>query len=145
MDLKRLHSNLVAIRNNWDSILEALLNEFAPDFHQALRDQLRVGIAGDGNQIGEYFSPEYISFKESIGSITVPNVDLLVTGAFYESIHGLFEDGELWFEASDPKAVKLVDQYGEEILELTLENVDKVASTKISPALEKLILKLILK
>jgi hypothetical protein len=79
--------------------------------------QLDQGLDGQGKDLGEYANFEYKGRWSP--------VDLKLTGAFRQSIvPGTYKD---FFEmtASDPKTEKLTTWYGEAIIDLSDEAIDK--------------------
>lgn len=78
------------------------------------RDQLMRNQDSAGNQLGDYLSKNYANFKLSRGQSGV--VDLFLTGEYQRSIFVETNGKEYFHKASDWKADKLADKFGEKIL-----------------------------
>ena len=79
------------------------------------------------------YSPVTISIKQKKGQPT-NRVTLRDTEAFHKSFFVYADNKAVWFKATDKKAQKLYDKYGE-IFGLTVENRNKVAWDMLYPLL----------
>lgn len=91
----------------------------APQYVALQKDQLINGITSKTTGIGKYRSNKYADMKFQISSLAGHgNVDLKLTGAFYNSIRADIDNEGLVVSASDEKAPMLEKKYGNDIYTL---------------------------
>lgn len=91
-------------------------------------DQLDVGIAGDGQQVGKYTTDYYSRYKRRLGSRAPYGVvDLKVTGTLYEGIRTFVFPKQFLTNVIGVAYSKYqVWRYGKRIYENTSENLENV-------------------
>lgn len=106
-----------------------------------VEDQLyEQGIGSRGKSIGAY-QPYTIERKEiksalGVGDGKISNVTLRDAGDFHSSFDVEFRDTEFEIIARDPKTAKLQQNWGEDILGLTEQNLQKVKDDYIRPNMQ---------
>ena len=90
-------------------------------------------IFGDGKTY-TYRSPSYENFKRTINPLAGGKVDLILTGAFVDSMYLLKpKQGRYLFGATDSKRSKLVEAYSINIMGLNQNVFDKFQKEIIAP------------
>lgn len=115
--------------------LQAVLRVIKEQEHIALdlitQEQLfKRGIRGDGQDLGEY-APFTIIQKKAKG-LPYDHVTLFDEGDFHEGFFANAEQFPVTFFSTDQKADMLADKYGDEITELTKNNIGEFLE-QISP------------
>lgn len=86
------------------------------------RLQVSKGEFGDGSSPA--YEPGYLDFKETLPTYKAnPRTDLFVTGSFEESKYFKLMGSEWEIDSRDSKTTKLLDRYGETIMELNPEHL----------------------
>lgn len=81
-----------------------------------------------------YLSPKYENFKRTINPLAGGKVDLILTGAFVDSMYLLKpKQGRYLFGATDSKRSKLVEAYSINIMGLNQNVFDKFQKEIIAP------------
>ena len=137
-ELIKLHNAINQLINNWDSLIDKFIRDFEPYFIDIVQDQLSKGKGGNGGNLDTYASNEYARFKKSIGSISSPIADLKLTGDFYE---GMTMDDNLEIFSTDWKDELLHRQFGDDITEVSTDNMNKLIKDQILPEFEAFIKK----
>ncbi len=107
-----------------------------------VEDQLyEEGIGSKGKSIGRY-QPYTLQRKEAkqalgIGDGKTSNVTLRDQGDFHSSFDVEFRENEFEIIARDPKTDKLKQGWGEDILGLTEQNLQKVKDDFIRPNMQR--------
>ena len=100
------------------------------------KEQLTIGQDTTGGEVGQYFSDEYATAKQAIGSkAPFGVVDLLLTGDFYEGFDTTLTGDSVLVFSNDEKADDLEQKYGSEIYGLTEENLNRLIHQQIIPEL----------
>lgn len=130
--LKQFSNNISQLNNNWASVIDEFFNKFESDFIDMIQDQLLHGEDGAGNKLQEYASGIYSSYKKTIGSISSPVADLKVTGDFYDGMY-LNKFNEI--DSTDWKTSKLIEKYGDSILDPQEDRLNNFVNEQIIPEL----------
>jgi hypothetical protein len=140
-----LKNNVDSVINNLDKIIvEAMVAE-----KEAIIDlnvsNLEKGINTEGNNVGEYESPEYAQLKKSMGSKSpLGIVDTKLTGDFHEGFYAepyygsSPETSGLFINSKDEKSDDLDRKYGN-LFGLTPDNNDELEDL-IVPHIQKSII-----
>lgn len=126
--MKELEKRIKFLKK-WETGLEKkLLTQIQRNSHLAedliTDDQLfSKGIRGDGQSLGEYRSSEYTDLKRQLNPAGV--VDLKLSGDLHESVFTDADRFPVLFDFKDWKRNELFAKYGEEISELTPENIEE--------------------
>lgn len=118
-EILNIINKLELIRNSIESIIrEEVINnqEFIADLN---REQLMNGIKGDGSDMPLYSAKS--KQPNAPGKIV-----LFEFGDFHAGINPLFEDEGFEMISTDSKTEILTERYGESILDLTQESIDKL-------------------
>lgn len=87
-------------------------------------EQMMHGIDGGGKSLGEYASAKYAEFKKHLNPLGV--VDLHLTGDFQDDMYvEATENFPVYISSRNWKTIKLVQNFGEKIFELTKENKER--------------------
>lgn len=133
---------MVAFMSDYTAICGATMQEMWPQLKEETIMRLREGIRTDGNIIGNYKSGWYAwakRYKEGWNEYDVEsrgymNVNLGLTGAFYNSIILIIDNSSAAIDAEDEKWDELREWYGD-VLALPDETVDAVVIPGIREAL----------
>lgn len=107
---------------NWYKLISSVLSRYGAEIIGFNLHQLEEGILSTGQKTETYASSAYEDFKKSIGSKSVPNADLKVTGDFYDDFEIDFLDNRIIIGSRNSKAAKLERQYSIDIYGLTDKN-----------------------
>ena len=114
--IKRLLDNAQKVDPN--KILIEVIQENEKALCDVLRDQMRMGLAGDGD-IQPGYSPSYLNYKRSLPSYYAGGkVDFYLTGDFQKGIYLAISGTQYEFDSRDRKRTKLLDRSGEQIFQL---------------------------
>jgi hypothetical protein len=112
-DLKRIFSDrLKAIA--YEQLLKESIKAHEPEISDLNTEQMNKGIKGDGSEIGQYAN---IGYKGRLKP-----VDLYDTGSFHDKVYVELYDDVFEMNSRDVKTEKLIERWGEKILDLTTEN-----------------------
>lgn len=121
----KLRDYIDKLRSYTPELIEREIFEIVKDQEHVAVDlitsQLMHGHDGEGKSLGEYKYPWYAEFKKTLNPRGV--VDLKLEGDFHASIFIESNGFPVMFNASDEKADKLIDKYGEDILKLSKDNL----------------------
>lgn len=138
MEPKAYVLKLQYTKDNLPEIMEWILKKNEGFILGMLKFRLfNFGTDGNNELIGggEY-SPKTIARKKKVGQKTSV-ITLRDKGIFYNSMF-LETDGVTYeISSKDPKAARLVDSYGESILDLTLKQQDDLIENIVDPELQK--------
>lgn len=112
--------------------------EFVVDF--IAQDQLyEKGIDSKGRNLDQLkpYTPLTIEIKKIKGQ-PYGRVTLRDEGDFQRSFYIQYNQFDFVFMASDPKTPKLLKKYGEDILSLTPENIERLRNDYVLPLLAKI-------
>jgi len=131
MSLKSLERFTAKFSNpqNIEAVVISAASEHEAEIIALNHSQLKRGKLSNGEDTQEYASLPYVNYKSSIGSTSLPNADLYVTGKFYKAWDIDFKNTEFTIKSTDAKAPKLEFQYGNEIYGLTRDS--KGAASRI--------------
>lgn len=108
---------------NIDKEAKVAIAKTTNDMVKLNQEQLTYGLRADGKKIGHYRNSEYAAMKNAMNPLPgFGFVDLILTGAFYESFEIDVNGDELERFATDSKADSLIDKYGDEVFGLTENN-----------------------
>lgn len=135
--LKRISANLKALD------FEQTILDTVKDTESVLIDistsQLMQGEDGNENPIEPFYkSVNYAEYKLSLNPLGV--VDLNNTGSFHGSFFVRVDKFPISIFATDEKVYDLVDNYGEEIFEIQVDNKDAYSKDYILPVLQEKLL-----
>lgn len=100
--------------------------------------QLDVGIAGDGQRVGDYSTNYYSRFKRRIGSnAPFGVVDLKVTGALYRGLRTKISGTDVETDSKVSYSIYQKNRYGERIYENTEENKGNVRAKNSRDAVSR--------
>jgi hypothetical protein len=108
-----------------DLIIEAI-EQNETEILDPVRAQMRRGEKGDGSPMQDY-SEFYAAFKADFPTYAAPfpKPDLYVTGDFHESLILNIVGREVIIDATDDKAPKLYEQYGDGITEISDKSIEE--------------------
>lgn len=138
MEPKAYIAKLNVAKSNLPEIIEEILKKNEGFIVGMLKFRLfTFGTDGNENLIGDgQYAPKTIARKRKAGQ-KVSVITLRDKGNFYNSMF-LEVDGSTYeISSKDPKAPRLVDSYGESILDLTQKQQDDLVENIIDPALQK--------
>lgn len=99
---------------NLDETIVETMVKTEDDFVALQKDQLQYGLNAAGELIGQYRSEAYAEEKHRMNSKAgFGNVDLKLTGSFYEGITTHISSEGFLVESSDEKAPDLEKKYGD--------------------------------
>lgn len=111
---------------NIDKLVDEVIEQNIPELLDLNTGQLSVGKNSEGQKVGEYSTDLYADFKKAIGSQAPSgDVDLKVSGDFFEGFKALIKPKVIEIFSDDEKAEGLEERYGSEIYGLTDENLDE--------------------
>lgn len=138
--IRNLEYRLRAFKDSLPDFLEGIIRDKEDVIVSAItNDQLyRRGINGKGIKIMSYrpYTARTVEEKILKGQPT-SRVTLRDTGAFYESMHVVFDSEGFYIEAIDDKTPYLIEKYGGEILRLTDKNFTRIIRSHIRKELVK--------
>lgn len=137
-ELIRIQKAIQLLLNNWDSLVHKFILSNEPLFVDTVHSQLEKGEAGDGSKLDTYSTPDYSRFKKAIGSMSSPIADLKLTGDFYG---GMIMNNNLEIFSTDWKNNLLKQMWGDDIMEVQDNNLDKIITEQILPDFEHYIRK----
>ena len=100
-------------------------------------EQLYSGIDGEGNRITPLYAQSTIKAKRRKNQPT-DRVTLKDKGDFYDSFEVIYREQEIELIARDEKRVYLFRRYGEQVVGLTEENINKLSELLAESIKEKL-------
>lgn len=107
--------------------------EFIP---RLIRLQMYQGLHGSGGQIGRYRDPEYAADKHDMNPAPgFGNMDLKLTGSFYEKIETMYSGSDAESFSKDPKNKKLTERFGDALFKLNSESLGTLRTELIKPGL----------
>jgi hypothetical protein len=122
---------------NFDQLVDDSIKENEAEIVDAQVDQMRHGIAADGEPIGELRDPFYAQAKKAMGGMAeFGAVDLYNEGEFTKGIHLVFDSNLIIPESTNWKNDELILHYGERIFGLTDINLNNVIVGSILPSLQ---------
>lgn len=138
MELNAYVSKLQSAKNNLPDVIEAILERNEGLITGMLKFRLfTFGTDGNDELIGGgSYAPKTIARKKKKGQKTNV-ITLRDTAMFYNSMFLEVDGSSYDISSKDPKAARLVDSYGESILDLTLKQQDNVVENIVDPALQK--------
>lgn len=140
MELKEYVNKLEQSKVNLDKVIEAILKKNQGFIVGMLKFRLYTfGTDGNNELIGDgEYSDRTIKRKKRLNQKTSV-ITLRDKGNYYASMF-LEVEGTLYeISSKDPKAAKLVDSYGEAILDLTEKQQNDLVENIVDPALQKYI------
>lgn len=103
--------------------------------------ELKRGDLPNGEAIGQYRSPGYAALKYSMNPMAGGDVDLILTGAFSNSLFVVSKgDSKFIFDATDSKKASLVDKYGEDIMGLNQQAFEDLQRKDLKEQLKRKII-----
>lgn len=138
---------MVDIDDMYESVKRLDLRRQIPIIIENTADQILMlnaaqmyqqNVDGDGAKITpEYRSDSYEEMKIRMNPNLGPGeVDLFLTGAFYNSRELVVTQEDYFIEAYDNKASDLLEKYGERILELTEESKTEYAESVLEQSIK---------
>lgn len=119
------------------TLIERIIAENLEFIEDLQTDQLEQGLDGDGNQITpRYRSDTYARVKQFMNSkppFGVP--DLKLTGSFHRKIDARISGQKVIITSSDQKTADLLAKYGEAILYLNEQSLDRLKEELLLPEL----------
>lgn len=105
-------------------------------------NELEFGLLPDRKKIGQYASDEYAFKKNNLNPLAgMGNVDLILTGAWSNSLFPIKKGSGFVFNSSNDKNNGLLQKYGDGILGLNQKTFDKIQKEVYKPELFKYIRK----
>lgn len=118
-----------SFRKNKDAIVIGHIRELEDLVLFMNQSQMeKSGIDSEGNEINPGYTEFTIKIKMEKGQ-PFDKVTLKDTGDFHNSLYIRYAKGEFEIMSDDPKADKLMEKYGEEILGLINENLQDIIDT----------------
>lgn len=100
-----------------------IMKDNEQDVVELNRQQLLEGVNRENDGVGEYRSPSYALMKERMNPRAgFGNVDLKLSGSFYDNFHLAIDSTEYAIFSTDWKTNKLMGKYGVEIFGLSPES-----------------------
>lgn len=107
---------------------------------KAKLNELEFGLLPDRKKIGKYRNFDYIEYKHNLNPLAGRgNVDLILTGAFSNSLFTTGRSTRYIFESGDPKADGLIKKYGRDIMGLNQRTFNTIQQTVYKPKLVRFI------
>lgn len=131
--LELVLKRLTWLRDNLNAIIQEVVIKERKFIAELNKDQLRKGEKADGSDM-----PNYVANSKSPSA--PGKIKLFDTGDFYDGITPIVEDDEFDMIGFDDKTNLLTWKYGNEILGLTEESIDKLR-IHLKPKIEALIIK----
>lgn len=114
-------------------IIGESIEETREQYKDMQREQMLTG-EGKKGKIGKYRSNSYAARKELINpKAGFGNVDLKLTGSFYNEIFVDVRTNTVVVDSADEKAGSLIEKYGEDIFGLNPENQSDYSKNKMGP------------
>lgn len=130
--------NLVYRLRKFKPVLDQFLREEVEKNADYLTDvikiQLNMGLDGFLDEIQPSYAPRTIRAKIKKGQPT-DRVTLKDTGKFYGSLYVEFDEGGFRILSKDEKVKYLVSRYGQAILRLSNEDLNRLLRMYVRPAL----------
>lgn len=131
---------LQSFEDNLFSIMQAIIESKENVIVSAIaNDQLyRRGINGAGVRIKDYapYHPMTIAIKQAKGQPT-NRVTLRDTGAFHKSMYLVADSEGFYVDATDDKTELLENKYGDKIMTLTGDNIQRLLQSHVRKELLK--------
>jgi hypothetical protein len=122
---------------NLDQIVDDSIKDNEAEIIDAQVDQMRSGMAADGQPIGTLRNPEYALAKKDMGGkAELGMVDLYNFGGFAKGIHLIYGNDYIMPESTDWKNDELLTHYGERIFGFTNANQTNINKGFILPSLQ---------
>lgn len=100
------------------------------------KEQMFHGLHGQGGQIGRYKDPEYAADKyEQNPAAGFGQVDLRLTGSFYDKMYARMNGSTLEISSTDSKTDKLAKKYGNAIFKLNVPSKNVLRKDILQPNL----------
>jgi hypothetical protein len=134
--LQQIAAALRSVKDNLPQLVTEVLDEAQPELEDLITAQLNQGIDGSGNAI----EPEYTPFTKSIKRLKGQPSDIVTLrdeGDFERSRSTTVQGGKLVNDATDRKYPKLVEKYGDEIIDYTEESKQIIQSEILLPGLNE--------
>lgn len=97
------------------------------ELRKAKINELEFGLRPDYKKIGNYRSDSYAFRKNNLNPLAgFGNVDLMLTGAFANSLFPIKKTTGFIFESSDSKLGDLISKYGMDIMGLNQKTFDDI-------------------
>ena len=141
MKQKELLAKIRAANSKIDDIKVKAVEQNGDLILDTVKGQMRAGLKGDGTLMRDYASDEYADFKAELPSYQAqfPKPDLYVTGAFQNAMVQNIVGKEYVIDSTDDeKTDDLIENYGEEIMDLTDENIENKIKPKVTSDFVKL-------
>lgn len=118
--MRTINSLLTAVQSvDLQFLIESSLTETSEDYKGLQRQQMLKGLKSDGTLIGKYRSQTYANKKASMNPLAGQgNVDLKLTGSFYNEIFTDVRSDSIVVDSADQKSAALQEKYGETIFGL---------------------------
>ena len=100
-------------------LMKESIKEHEAEISDLNTEQMNQGVKGDGTEIGQYAN---LAYKGRLKP-----VDLYDTGSFQDKVYVEIYDDVFEMNSSDSKTEKLINKYGEKILDLTDQNKSNTA------------------
>jgi len=112
------------------------------NLRKAKINELEFGLNPDRTKIGSYRSDDYAFKKNNKNPLAgFGNVDLILTGAWSNSLFPVVKSNRVIFDSSNSKHDDLLSKYGEGIASLNQNTFNRIAKANYQPELLKLIKK----
>jgi len=104
------------------------------ELRKAKINELEFGLRPDYKKIGNYRSDSYAFTKNNLNPLAgFGNVDLMLTGAFANSLFPVKSTVGYMFDASDQKKGDLIAKYGMDIMGLSQKSFNKIQKEIYAP------------
>jgi hypothetical protein len=124
MDVDRSIGALKEILENWDGVVDEILDSLMGDFVGMEQERIFSGANADGSMIEPEYTPFTKRVKRSKGQ-PADRVTLFDTGRFYDSMFAERSGDVVLFDATDNKRDKLVRKYGDGFFGLSDTQIDE--------------------
>lgn len=112
------------------------------ELRKAKINELEFGLMPDRSKIGSYASDDYALFKNNLNGLAgFGNVDLILTGAWSNSLFPIKKGDGFIFDSSNEKNDGLLEKYGSGIASLNQNTFNKIQKLYYAPELVRYIKK----
>jgi len=141
-EIQEYISSLQGIISNIDSIIEKAIVKNQGKILTMIKLRLfNKGIDGSGSKISPLYSPQYVKYKRKKGR-RASHVTLRDSGKLYRSFFVEYKNNNIFIESNVDYKNKLITKYGQDIFNLTLDEIRVIIFSFIEPEIIKRINKL---
>jgi hypothetical protein len=118
--MRTLSSLIQAVESlNLDNLMVKSMDQVSPTYLEQQKEQMSYAVKGTGQPIGKYGTAWYARKKNQMNpNAGYGNVDLKLTGSFYEAMEAKAQPEGMNIDSTDQKSQMLQQIYGNDIFGL---------------------------